>query len=188
MLVSDDDIYAYLDEEPDDDPNGVLLTIRDAVEELLATETSCVFGDEAILVDEVYDGSGSSLLYTKRPIKVLTGIKFLYGSEILAEQYFSLPITDYVTWQVGKRRIHSRAYKFPCGYNNVLVSYTASENKPKIAVQAVKEVTASVFRTIGSEDARSEQMGTFQHVLKRKIEENLFWSQAVGALMIPSLG
>lgn len=188
MLVNDADIYAYLDEDVADDPSGALLIIRDSVEELLAQETSCIFGPEEAIVDDPYDGQDSNLMYLRRPIKTIEAIKFRYIQEALTDQYFNLDLTNYVTFQVGKRRIHSRAYKFPCGYNNVLVSYTASEFLPKIAVQAVKEATAMLYRTIGSEDARSEQMGSFQHVLKRKVDESLLWQQAVGTLMIPSLG
>jgi hypothetical protein len=187
-LVTDADIYAYLEIDAADDEGGNLLKLRDAVEDLLEHDTSQTFGPEEAVVDEAHDGLGNQTLYTRRPIKSLTSIKFRYIREGLQDQYFNLDLTDYVTFTVGKRRIRSQYQCFPEGYDNILVSYVAAANQPKIASQAVREVTAMLFRTRGSEDARSEQMGTFQHVMKRKIDESLLWQNAVASLAIPVLG
>lgn len=187
-LITDDDIYAYLDVDPSDDEGGNILKIRDSVEEELEHDTNAVFGPEEVIVDEQLDGQGNQMIWTRRPIKVLTAIKFRYLRESVQDQYFNLDITQYVTFTVGKRRIRSYYHEFPCGYDNILISYTAAANQPKVAMQAVREVTALLYRTRGSEDARSEQQGSFQHVLKRKIEESIFWERAVAALSNPVLG
>jgi hypothetical protein len=188
-LIEDVDIYNYLDIDPsEDDPGGNLLKIRDAVEEAIVHDCNREFGPTGLLVDEPYDGTGTKMIFTRRGIQSLESIKFRYLPEIVQEQFFTLDISQYITWSPGKRRIHSMVYPFPHGYDNVLISYHYSGDQPTMAMQAVREGTAMLYRTRGSEDARSEQMGTFQHVLKRKLEESLFWQRAVDALSNPVLG
>lgn len=188
-LVENADIYAYLDLEADvDDPNTIIPGIRDSVEALLEEQTSQIFGPEEALTQEAYDGTGEHIMYSRRPIKELDLIEFRYLPDDIQETYSSDDIMDGVTFKVGKRRIYSRVFKFPRGYDNVLLSYTASANQPFIAKQAVSEAVAMIWRNRGSEDARSEQKGTFQHVLLRGMKELKFWPQAIESLHIPVIG
>lgn len=188
LLVSDQEIYDYLDlVAATDDVKGNVLRVRDGVEALLAHDTGREFGPGVVAVDEVYDGTGTHKIWTNRPIKTLAGIKFRFLPEIVQDSY-TLDITSYVTFTVGKRRITSLAQRFPEGSDNVLISYESVADQPELAKQAVREATAMLYRARGSEDARSEQMGTFQHVMKRKLSEALFWQGAVDALYNPVLG
>lgn len=188
-LIEDADVYAYLDlEAAIDDPNGVALKIRDAAEALLELQTAQTFGPSEGILQETYDGTGLHIMYSKRPIEVLTAIEFRYLPEVIQEDYYSLDIMQGVTFKIGGRRIHSRVLRFPVGYDNVLLTYTASANQPFTAVQAVSEAIGMVWRGRGSEDARSEQKGTFQHVLLRSMNELKFWPKAVESLLIPGIG
>jgi hypothetical protein len=188
FLVDDQDIYDYLDLSPsEDDPNSNVLKIRDAVEAQFAHDTNRTFGPAAVIVQEMYDGSGTHSMFTRRPIAILDNIEFAYLPEN-QQPFYQLDITNYITFRPNSRRIHSRLIKFPCGTDNVLISYHTAADQPVIAQQAVREGTALLWRTRGSEDARSEQMGNYQHVLKRKLDESIFWSHAVESLSYPVLG
>lgn len=186
-LVEDAEIYAFLKVEIEDDPQGVVLSIRDSIEDLLATMTSRIFGPEEVIANEAYDGYGSSILYIKRPLKVLTAITFRYDAPFTENDY-NVVLAEQATWRVGSRRITLRSLRFPCGMDNILISYTAQADQPELAKQAVREATAVVYRRRGSEDARSEQIGTFQHVLMRNLDESMTWKKAVDILHVPSLG
>lgn len=186
-LVTDADMYNYLGITASvDDPNGVALAIRDSVEELLESTTGAVFGPASTAVVETHDGTGDRTLWLKRPIAALTSITFKYDA--LLQDDYEVDVVNDITCRVGSRRLVARSFNFPCGRDNVEVTYNAQANQPKIALQAVRDVTAVVFRRIGSEDARSEQIGTFQHVLLRKLEESLVWSKAVELLQVPNFG
>ncbi len=188
ILVNDQDMYDYLDIESTDDPNGVVLGIRDAVEQMLAAETGQDFGPAATIVREQRDGNDMYIMYSRRNILTLDKIEFLFLPDVTQELYFNLDILNYVTYQVGRRRIHSRTYKFPIGLNNVLLSYHTPDNIPLMGVLAVKDVVAMIWRSRGSEDARSEQKGTFQHAMVRSIDESKMWQKAVPLLLLPTLG
>lgn len=187
-LVEDLEIYNYLDVDESDDDASVLLAIRDSIEELLEQQTSQTFGPVASVIDEVLDGTGASIIFVRRPIAAIVEIKFRYLPETVDEQFYNVDVTDGITFRTGTRRIYSRTLCFPEGRDNVLISYTAAANQPFIAKGAVREATAAIWRGKGSEDARSEQKGTFQHVLIRKLDELKFWSKAVESLQVPLIG
>ena len=186
-LVTDEEVYQYLGITASiDDPSGQALVIRDSCEALLAAATGQVFGAEAIYTDAVYDGTGTRTLWVERPIKTLSAVKIVNTYD--TDEVVELDLATQVTWNAGRRRIAVRSMNFPRGRDNIKITYTAQENKPALARQAVREATATIFRRIGSEDARSEQVGTFQHVLLRKLEESMTWQKAVDLLTVPSLG
>lgn len=188
MLVSDDEVYAYLDiVREEDDPHGVALSIRDSVEALFATETNQIYGPEEEIVEEPHDGKGTHFIFTDRPIAALTEIFIRYNDADQTE-YFSVDILEGVSFKVGGRRIYSRSVKFPCDADNVLITYTAQANQPVLAKQAIREAVAALFGKIGSEHARSEQVGTYSHVMIRDLNESLLWRKAIEALQIPVLG
>lgn len=192
LLVDDTEMYDYLTIPSSDDEGGNVPLIRNAVEELLVSETSALFGPEAVHTDEPYDGTGTRVLYLRRPIKLVSSIKFRYGVEALTD--YNVDVTNAVVFRVGDRRLALKSYTgvnivvFPCGYDNILVTYTSSLYQPELAKQAVREVTAAIFRRIGSEDARSEQLGSFHHVLLRSIDELPIWKKAIAVLHQPAIG
>jgi hypothetical protein len=187
-LVQDDEIYAYLGESQADDQGGIIIALRDAAEELLEANTNRVFGPGVILTQEQYDGPGGHLIFTRRPIDVLTKIEFRYLPEVIQELYFTLDIMQYVTWTPGKRRIHSRIWPFPLGYDNILITYTSQDDMPPRAKAAVKDVVARAFRNIGQEGYKSEKKGSYSYALEPEISKSSMWSMAVETLNIPLIG
>lgn len=191
-LVTNDELYAWLDILAEDDPHAVVPAIRNSIEEILADVTSQTFGPSEEIEDEMQDGHGTDTLYTRRPIASVESVRFRYGVDAL--QDYEVDVIEGISFQVGKRRLVLRSQVgapyllFPRGKNNILINYTTTANEPHIAKQAVREVTAAVWRRIGSEDARSEQIGTFQHVLLRNIRESFTWQTALDVLSIPALG
>jgi hypothetical protein len=191
-LVADDEIYDYMQITTDEDPAGNLLLIRNSIEDLLEEKTSKKFGLGASYTDESYDGSGTKILYLLRPIQTLTAIKFRYGVDALTD--YDIDVATACVFTVGKRRIAIKTYTgmdivvFPRGYDNILVTYTSAAYQPDIAKQAVREAVASIYRRIGSEDARSEQIGSFHHVLIRSLEELPSWKSAIESLHLPAIG
>src|SRR4051812_43195603 len=95
-LVQDAEMYHYLDIDSADDPNGVVLAIRDMAEELLESQTSQVFGPSATVTQEQLDGEDSQIIYTKRPILSLTKIEFLYLPDTTQELYNNVDILQSV--------------------------------------------------------------------------------------------
>lgn len=187
-LVLDEEVYQYLGiEHEDDDPHGVALQIRDSVENMLEELTSQQFGVAAEIVDEPHDGHGTGVIFTNRPIDSITSISIRYGVGDEA-QYSNLDLQDAVSFERGKRRVHSRDVRFPCDRNNVFITYDAVENQPGMAKQAVREAVAAIFQKIGSEHARSEQVGSYSHVMLRNLNELLSWKLAVESLSHASLG
>jgi hypothetical protein len=186
-LVTDEEVYQYLDITAGiDDPNGSALAIRDACEALLAAQTGQIFGVSAVFTNEKYDGTGTDTLWLKRPLTTLSAITFVNPFD--SDDTVELDLVGMVSWSAGSRRVVLRSMRFTRGRDNVLVTYTSQANAPALAKQAVREAVATIFRRIGSEDARSEQIGTFQHVLLRKLEESMTWQKAVDLLAVPSLG
>lgn len=185
-LVDDVEMYGYLGIAADeDDPHGNALLIRDAVEDLLEQQTSQLFGPAQEIVDEMQDGEGTRIIFTNHKIDEVLAIAIRYSANDALE-YYDVDILDGITFK--ERRIYSRTVEFPRGKDNIYISYNALANMPSIAKQAVREVVASMFRRVGSEDARSERHGSFTHVLLRSIDELPMWQRAVQALQIPVLG
>lgn len=198
-LVEDEEIYGYIGVDKSKDPNGNIPLIRDSIEDILITQTGRDFGPGSTYTDEAYDGFGTDVLHVKRPLAALTKItivKGFPGSGTLGD--YEIDIIRDIVWQIGKRRIAIRdgdtlyrgrnRLSFPRGYGNILISYTSAADQPAMAKQAVREATAAVFRRVGSEDARSEQIGTFQHVLLRNLDESMTFKRAVEMLTIPTMG
>lgn len=187
MLVELADLKTYLEIE-DAAEDALLTTIRDGVEALLAERTGQKFGVAELALVETHDGTGTRVMYADKPIASLTSLQIKYGDAELPGNVLNLSIESDVKYRVGKRRIALNAYRFPEGYNNIVLTYDTVANKPALAVQAVKEACSAIYRRRGSEDARSEQIGNLTHVLLRSLDESVFWRQAVEALSRPVLG
>jgi hypothetical protein len=185
-LVPLADLSEYVEAPEDGSHDALLTTIRDAVESLLESQTNQEFGVAEYDREEIHDGTGTNTIYARRPIGDITDITLTYGE---TDSLTTLSITNTAKFRVGKRRIKTLYYIFPEGPDNIILTYDALANQPALAVQAVKEVCATLYRRIGSEDARSEDTGSFSHVLLRDIsKESLLWSQAVGSLSIFPIG
>lgn len=190
-LVSLADLKAYIEDitDVDDTSHDALLTgIRDAVESLLEKQTNQQFSVAAPNLVETHDGTGTRILYARRPIANIDALQIKYGDAELPGNVVDLSISTDVRYRVGQRRIALRTYRFPTGYNNVVLTYDTEANQPAIAIQAVKEACTALYRRRGSEDARSEQVGNLTHVLLRNLDESIFWKKAVESLTVFPIG
>lgn len=185
-LVPLADLKSYVGAE--DTEEGLLTTIRDGVEALLESQTNQVFAVAATGLVETHDGTGTRVMYAKRPIADITSLEIKYGDAELPGNVVSLAISTDVRFRVGQRRIALYSYRFPEGYDNVVLTYDTVANQPAIAVQAVKEACAAIYRRMGSEDALSEKVGNLTHVLLRNLDESIFWNKAVASLSIFQIG
>jgi hypothetical protein len=180
------DLVSYLDAPTDNSQDALLTTLRDAVEQLLEAQTNQLFGPAEYGREEVHDGTGTNTIYTRKPICDITDITLTYGE---TDALTTLSITQTAKFRVGQRRIKTLYYIFPEGPDNIIITYDTLANQPALAVQAVKEVCAALYRRIGSEDARSENTGSFSHVLLRDLaKESLIWTQAVSMLALFPIG
>lgn len=181
------DLKSYVGVKATDATKDALLTtMRDAVEGLLESQTNQEFTPATRDLEETHDGTGTRTMYTRRPIADVSLIQLTYGP---TDSPTTLDITAELKFRIGKRRLTAQFYIFPEGRDNVIITYDSQANQPALAIQAVKEVCATLYRRIGSEDARSEQLGTFTHVLLRDLaKESLIWSKAVDALTIFPIG
>lgn len=185
-LVPLADLKGHLDIDVTDLSHDTVLTgIRDGVEALLESQTNQEFSPAQYGLIEIHDGTGTDTLWARRPISDIGDITLTYGP---LDAITTLSITAVSKFRVGHRRIRCIMYSFPEGVNNVQLTYDTVANIPAIGVLAVKEASAAIFRRIGSEDARSEGVGTFSHVLLRDLDESIFWKKAVTALSIFPIG
>jgi hypothetical protein len=182
-LVSLNEVKEHLDLDLEDQvPDRRLSSIRDAVEALLAEQTGKVFGPaEAAIVEDI-DGTDTQSIWTTRPIGELTSIEINDGYAESDAYVTPLDVTQDCRVD-NQRRIRTRSWRFPCGVKNIRVTYDSDAYQPAIAKEAVLELIAIIWRRRGSEEARSEQLGTFTHVFMRDVmKESTMWRLAVDAL------
>lgn len=185
-LVTLNELKDHLDiDHTDTSMDGLLTDLRDAVEALLESSTNQEFSPPVYGLEETHDGTGTPTIYTRRPIADITDITLTYGP---LDAITTLSITDVAKFRVGHRRIKAIMYTFPEGVNNVVITYDTVANQPPLAKAAVKEVCATLWGRRGSEDARSEDLGTFSHVALRDLKECLLWSKALDALTVFPMG
>jgi hypothetical protein len=187
-LVEPAEQLVYMKLKEDHEDAEVVDLIIKAAEELLETETDRTFAAEETVTDEIHDGEGSYIVYTNRPIKSLTELVIVRPDDDTTIEY-DYDINNDITWREGERRIVSHTTPFPNRKDNIKITYVAQADQPEIAKQAVRELVANIYRRRGSEDARSEHIGSFEHVLIRDIsKETIIWQFAVNLLHIPRIG
>ncbi len=187
-LVEVIDQLEYMKLEADHKDAGVVLALILAAENLLEQRTDRIFGPEETVTDETHDGQGLPFLHTLRNIKTVTTLVIVRPDDDTTIEY-DYDVNNDLTWVEGKRRITSHTIAFPRRVDNIKVTYVAQEDTPELAKQAVRELVANMYRRRGSEDARSEHIGSFEHVLIRDIErESIIWQYAVQLLHNPTIG
>lgn len=188
VLVSLADLKTYLGDAPASADDTLLTQLIDDVEALFASETGRAIGSYQAAGSartEVHDGTGSSVLYLDYPIVTLTSVTLGYDASVPAE---TLAITDrnVLVYAVGERRItrtdggrFGRA-EWP---RYVQVVYDCGADLPDDASLAIKSVVAMSYRRRGSEDVKSETLGSFySHTMVDDMAAvDPFWRAAVMA-------
>jgi len=137
---------------------------------------------------EWHDGTARTL-WLDYPVQSLTAITLGHDASAPVE---TLAVSDpaIVRWEVGSRRVErvdGATFGAPGVRRFVRVTYDAQADLPASAALAVKRATATVYRQIGSEDARSEQLPDFSHVLAEAAADPA-WQLAVAAHRRPLWG
>lgn len=118
------------------------------------------------------DGTGEAWLWLDRPVGTLTSVKL--GIDINNPSETLTPGPTTVIAQ-GRRLYRQDGGLFTKGVANVHVTYTAATSLDEDARQAVLEGIALAFRSRGSEDAASETIGSFSHMLRKDFMELPSW-------------
>lgn len=181
-------LKSYLKIDQDDtSEDDTIQIIRDSVENLIEQETGQFFGPSGDYI-ETRDGTGYHDIWTFRPITTVNVITIKMGLAETPSWLLPMNIVTDLRYRPGHRRISSIFYEFPIGKDNIVIDYTAAANAPPLAVHAVLEACAIGYQQRGSEEVRSEQLGTYAHSMKRDITEGMFWKKAVDNLTISPIG
>jgi len=178
-LVTLEEVKEWLDlprEETRHDRLLEQLTAR--VEELLEQAKRRSFAAAGTASATVtVDGTGQSWLWLERPIGTLTSVKI--GVDVAAPDAVLTPGPRVVVFQ-GRRLARQDGGIFPRGVANVHVDYVAASSLTDAAKQAVLDAVALAYRQRGSEDATSENAGSFAHGLRDSFEQLPSWQALPG--------
>jgi hypothetical protein len=188
VLVTLAELKTYLGDAPASADDALLTQLIDDVEALFASETGRTISSyqaAGTARTEILDGTGSADLYLDYPITALTSIKLGYDPAVPDE---TLTIADktILVYAVGSRRI-SRSDGGVFGRvgqaRAIQVVYDFGADLPSNAKLAIKSVAAMAYRRRGSEDVKSETLGSFySHTMIDAIATaDPFWNTAVTA-------
>lgn len=165
------------------DLDTLLTAILDAAEDHLENETGQLFKATGTVTDETHNGTGTKVLYLRRPISIVTTIKVSSRSDFSAQDY-TIATTDVKVDPLNSRRlVRVQGGVFPAGTLNIAVTYTAAGNLPNVAKEAVKERGELWYRRRGREHVQSESLGDLgSQTLFTTFERGPRWDAAVAAL------
>jgi hypothetical protein len=176
-LVTTEEVKGWLGIPREDASQDVLLRdLASRVEDLLEQSKNRTFklaGSTPSVV--TVDGTGSWTIWLDRPIASLTSVKM--GLDVTAPDETLLPGPK-VLLARGRELSRQDGMVFPRGRANIHVEYTAASSVSEAAKQAVLDAVALLYRQRGSEDATSENVGSFAHGLRDSFESLPSW-QAV---------
>jgi len=170
-LVTTAEVKAWLG-ITDSSQDSLLDGLADRVEAILEQVKRRTFAPAAPATVVKLDGTGMPWLWLELPVTTLTNVKI--GLDSTAPDETLLPGARTVIAQ-GRRLYRQDGGIFPRGVANVQVTYDAATQLDKDAKQAVLEGVALAYRMRGSEDAASENFGTFAHGLRQAFEELPSW-------------
>lgn len=188
VLVSLAELKTYLGDAPPSDDDAVLTALLDDVEAAFAGETGRAissFQGSGTGRTEVHDGTGSHDLWLDYPIVALTSIKLGYNASV-PDETLTVADTNVLVYAVGERRI-SRTDGGRFGWARqpryVQVVYDFGADLPDNARLAIKSVAAMAYRRRGSEDVKSETVGSFySHTMVDDVAAaDPYWPAAVAA-------
>lgn len=146
--------------QPTDDRNQVIERIVNAATGYVERKIDRPVVVRAV-TDELVDGSGTNeLTLSKCPIASVTAVSYLSGVSPEAWTALDLTASGYppVIVGPGKSRFMLRAYWFPCGRQNVKVSYAAGYSTvPDELKEAGLQVVKALYRQFekAPDDAQS---------------------------------
>lgn len=196
-LVELADLKTYLGDAPASSHDTLLQALLDGVEALFISETGRSAFTAAGDAVEVLDGTGTSELYLDFPIAEdgLTSIKLGYNSTSPDE---TLAVTDKNVLVYGEgsrivRRTDGGTFGRGGEPRYVTVEYEHQGDEvadTASAALAIMSVTALAYRRRGSEEAQSEDVGSFysRTMIKDVASADPFWSMAVAANAASDVG
>lgn len=192
-LVSAPEMLAFLG-NPQGADSTLLGSILDGVEEQF--EAACNRRERpfqaapSVARLEVRDGTGTPSLFLDYPITSLTSIT-LGRSVATPDETLAVANVDVLVHETGTRRIiRTDGGTFGClgSPRYVRVTYMPAADLPYLAALAVKRATAAVWRQLGSEDSKSERLGTFSRELLEVFGDgDSVWRAAVRAHWEPRI-
>lgn len=188
MLVTLAELKDYLGDAPASSADSLLTEILANVQSIFEAETGRVAGAyqaAGTARTEVRDGTGTNELYLSYPVAALTSVKLGFDSAVPDE---TLTVSDkkVIVFSSTSRRI-SRTDGGTFGKQGqpryVEVVYDYGSDLPDSAKLGIKSVCATAYRRRGSEDVKSETVGSFysRTVLDDITKSDPFWQMAVGA-------
>lgn len=155
-LVTLAEVKAYIGIADEDKHDDLLDELIETVESLLELETDQTFTSTTAVTDEAHDGSGKDVLYLDRtPTALTAAVKVGQDS---SDPDSTIPTTDIVVDQANNRIIYKDGRVFRRGRRNIFVSYTATENLPRLAKDAVRQAVAFIYRSRGREHIRGASL------------------------------
>jgi hypothetical protein len=181
VLVSPEDAALWLG-ITNEAERASLGPLVEAVEAHLSDITGVRFGAAGVITDEPHNGTGLPHLWLDQPVATLTAIKI--GRD-LATPSLTLDVADpdvvLVDARFPRRIVRPLGATFPRGTRNVHVTYTALDHRPADAAMALKEAVAFVWRRRGSEEARTEKIGTYVREISNAFMRLPMWKAYVNA-------
>lgn len=189
VLVTLADLKSYLKYSKSDE-DGPLQASLDAVEAHLADLTDQIFSAAGAVTDESHSGDDAKDLFLRRPATSVTSVKVSATRDFVSPDE-TIAAGDLVVDPTNAQRIvRFQGGVFPAGQFNLAATYAAKEHKPEVAIEAVKQAVALLFRIRGSEHVRSQSLGELgSEVLEvdRRLWGLPMWRAAVEQLQKPSL-
>lgn len=188
VLVTLAELKTYLGDAPATADDVLLGALLDDVEALFASETGRTitsFMAAGSARVEVLDGSNSHDLYVDYPITALTSITLGYNAGA-PDETLSVADKNVLVYAVGGRKI-SRTDGGTWGRfgrsRYVTVTYDYAADLAPSAKLAIKSVAAQAYRRRGSEDVKSETLGSFySHTMVADVAaDDPYWPKAVAA-------
>lgn len=189
VLVTLADFKSYLKYDKNDE-DVVLQALLDAVEAHLADLTDQTFAVGGAVADEEHSGDGGINLFLRRPASAITSVKVSRARDF-GNPDVTIPATDLLVDPTNAQCIvRFQNGVFPRGTFNLAATYTAAANTPEVAIEAVKEGAALLWRIRGSEHVRSQSLGDLgSEVLEvdRRLWGLPMWRGAVEQLQKPTM-
>lgn len=186
-FVSLAELKDYLGDAPESADDSLLTELLANVKALFESETGRDVGSYQAAGTgrtEVHDATGSSSLYLDYPVTLLTSVKLGFDPAV-PDETLTVADKNVITYGSDSRRI-ARTDGGTFGRDQaryVQIVYNHSGDQPDSAKLAIKSVAATAYRRRGSEEVKSESVGSFYSytMLDTLATNDPFWQAAVDA-------